>query len=71
MSNQRENLSKEMLAIKVDKNTIKAMNELAYTAAETGLILFAFHDDDDIIAMIRLVDLARKYAKRVPDNLRM
>jgi hypothetical protein len=72
MSDQRDNLSKEMNEIKVDKATLRALSELTYTASETGLIPFAFHDEADMAAMVRLVELSRLYATSgVPSKLRM
>lgn len=71
MEEKLENLLKEMSTIGVDGNTVKALNELTYTASETGILPFSFHDDNDLITIIKLVELAKKYGNIVPDSLRM
>lgn len=68
---KRKNLNDKMNSIEVSPSLVRAMNELCYTASETGLIPFAFHDDSDLAAMVRLVRLAEKYINGVPDELCM
>ena len=64
-------LSQEMEKISVSPSLIGAMNELAYTASETEIIPFDFHDDADLKSMIQLVELAKKYEGNIPEKLRM
>lgn len=71
METKRENLFAEMNKIEVSPEVLAAMNELAYTAAETEMLPFRFHDDYDLAAMVKLVHLAEKYRNGVPDSLRM
>jgi hypothetical protein len=60
-----------MDAIEVSPEFLLVMSELAYTASETGLIPFAFHDDDDLAAMVKLVRIAEEYQHGLPNSLRM
>lgn len=60
---------KEMESIKVNAATESALNELAYTATETGIIPFKFHDC--FLEIIQLVKLAERYTGKVPENLKM
>ena len=71
METKRKNLKEAMDEVVVTPNIITAMNELAYTACETELIPFKFHDDADLEAMVKLVRLAEKFKAGVPNNLRM
>ena len=71
MEIKRKNLQAQMDLITVSDVTIRSMNELAYTASETEIIPFAFHDDHDLESMIKLVLLAMKFNDGVPGELRM
>lgn len=69
METIRENLYTELEAIQVDKSILGAMDELCYTADETGVLPFALNDEEDILTIVRLVRLAEKYRDNVPDKL--
>ncbi len=71
METKRKNLETEMDKIEVSPEVLAAMNELAYTASETEIIPFSFHDDYDLAAMVKLVHIAEKYRNGVPASLRM
>lgn len=70
-NDQFDELSQEMENISVSQSLIDAMNELVYTASETGIIPFDFHSDEDLKSMIQLVELAKKYRNFVPERLKM
>lgn len=67
----RENLNEVLSKVFIDDEIIRAFGELAYTASETGLIPFEFHDPEDMADMIRLVRLAEKFKNGVPEELKM
>ena len=71
MRTKYELLVSELDKIEVHHDEIRAMNELCYTASETGVIPFSFHDDGDLKRMVQLVKLAGKFSSFVPDHLRM
>jgi len=73
MNIKRKNLTEELESIVIHKEIIGAMNELMYTAYETGIIDIKFHDNpaDDFITIIKIVKLAEKYQTGVPNKLRM
>jgi hypothetical protein len=71
MEERRKTLVDEMTTVDVSPKVLRALNELTYTASETGLLPFAFHDDEDLIIMIKLVHLAERYQENVPNSLRM
>lgn len=71
MKDQGQLLLEEMQQIECPEGVVRAMNELAYTASETGVIGFEFHDNKDIRALWQLFKLAEKYNRAVPDRLRM
>lgn len=71
METKRENLLKAMQEMKVDLGDVEALQELLYTATETGIIDCAV-GIEDMPNIIRLVCLAAQYrGGRVPESLRM
>lgn len=71
MSEQHEILLAEMQSFECPEGVLRAMKELSYTASETGITDFAFHDDETIARMWSLFKLAEKYSDQVPEGLRM
>ncbi|CAG8863152.1 hypothetical protein PS627_00088 [Pseudomonas fluorescens] len=71
MKDQGQQLLEEMQQIECPEGVVRAMNELAYTASEAGVIEFAFRDNKDIRALWQLFKLSEKYQGAVPDRLRM
>ena len=70
MSDQREAIFAEMSAIEADQQMLDALNELCYTASETGVIPFSIRGDD-FKRIVQLVKMAEKYRDGVPNHLRM
>lgn len=71
METKRQNLCEALASIFASEEVSAALSELTYTAYETGLIAFKFHDDEDLKTMMKLVYLAERYRVGVPDRLRM
>ena len=68
MESVRKALSKELRNIKRPTGIRKAIDELSYSADETGVL---FIDGEDAITAWKLVEIARKYKGNLPDTLKM
>lgn len=66
-----EALEEELSKINVSDRELRAMNELIYTASETGILPFKFHSNEDLKVMIKLCILAKQFKDGVPDNFKM
>ena len=58
----------ELNEIHIDNEVRHTLNELSYTAYETGVIDVKLHEP---IIIAKLVKLAEKFRQRLPDELRM
>lgn len=65
-------LKKEMSLLNIHKSSgfDRALNELLYSARETGLIDFKL-DNETAVNIWKLVEIAKEYRTTLPDKLKM
>jgi len=72
MDNVERALKKELELTKIHKSSglESSIMSLCYSAEETGLIEFRI-DTETAITIWKLVEIAKKYRCKLPENLRM
>ncbi|PKP53848.1 MAG: hypothetical protein CVT92_02635 [Bacteroidetes bacterium HGW-Bacteroidetes-1] len=72
MDNVRRALKKELYLTKIhnSKGLEEALNELCYSAEETGFLSFRIESEEAILIW-KLVEIAKKYRTKLPKQLKM
>ena len=73
MKDPEDLLEDELESIEVSDDLVDVLNELSYTACETGLTPFVLRGKHDTRTLVQLVRLAEKYPNRaaIPDGLKL
>lgn len=73
MHNVKKRLEEAMEQHSTNTDQVRIMNELFYSASETGIIPFSFHEDETIASIMQLVRLGDTFEdiSEVDDELRL